>query len=163
MAPIRKHELESTQIRRRKRSINTFPPPIEHIFPAIKHPSRSVYIVTRPLTKAGNFKFLSEGKLPLCHWGLLVSKFNPNELREQIISQSESNSCAARTSWGTLYEIINGGGVMVLNRNEYFGRCFGRDWTYAIIAHVGKTHLPDSTIYDHGNIIDITDLTLGSV
>jgi len=129
MSPRKKCDLESKQNRlRRKYFINTFAIPIELISPPTNRPSRSVYIVARPITKAGYFKFLSEGKLPLCHWGLLVSRCNEVELRRHIISLLESSCCTAKASWGTLYEIINGHGMMVLNTNENFGVNFDHDW-----------------------------------
>lgn len=163
MTASRKRDLEAVRKRLRKRSVNTFRIPIELIFPPTFQSSRSVYIVARPLTKAGYFKFLSDGKLLLCHWGLPVSPYNQMDLRQHIISQSESGSNGASDSWGTLYEITNGDGAMVLNVNEYFGRHFGHDWRYALIAEVGTAQIPDKKIYDHGKIPISNVLTRGSM
>ena len=146
----RKYEFPRNRDGPRKRLINNLRIPIQRPYPPTRRYSRSVYIVARPLTKAGYFKILSEGKLPLCHWGLLVSNFNQIQLRQHIISRSDSTHCTDEASWGTLYEITNGEGVMILNREENFGRDLEPDWQYAILAHVGKTRLPDSAIYDHG-------------
>jgi hypothetical protein len=52
---------------------------------------------------------------------------------------------------------------MVLITNENFGRQFGHDWRYALIAHVGKTVLADSTIYDHGETFIPSRLILNSL
>src|SRR5271154_3941083 len=165
MTTIRKRTLESTQtqVGPRKRLINNHRIPLEVIFPSTNQLSRSVYIVARPVTKAGYFKPLSEGKLPFCHWALLVSEYDQTELRQHIISQTGNPSNTANRSWGTLYEITNGDGTMVLMTNETFGRRFGHDWRYALIAHVGKTYLVDSTIYDHGETFILSQLILNSL
>ena len=155
MTTIRKRTLESkqTQAGPRKRLINNRRVPLEVICPSTNQLSRSVYIVARPVTKAGYFKPLSEGKPPFCHWALLVSEYDHTELRQHIISQTSDPANTSNLSWGTLYEITNGDGAMVLLTNENFGRQFGPDWRYALIAHVGKTYLADSTIYDHGDTL----------
>lgn len=146
-----KRALDSTQTpgRPRKRLINNRRVPLKITSPE-NHALRSVYIVARPVTKAGYFKPLSEGKLPFCHWALLVSEHNQSELQKHLISQSEAPSTSPKHSWGALYEITKGDGVMVLMTNENFGRKFGDDWQYALIAYVGETSLEDGLIYDHG-------------
>jgi hypothetical protein len=165
MTTIRKRTLESTQsqVGPRKRLINNYRIPLEIIFPSTNQLSRSVYIVARPVTKAGYFKPLSEGKLPFCHWALLVSEYDQTDLRQHIISQTGNPSNRANRSWGTLYEITNGDGAMVLITNDNFGRQFGHDWRYALIAHVGKTCLADSRIYDHGKTFIPSRLILNSL
>src|ERR1700738_2290336 len=45
---------------------------------------RAVYVVPRPRRKAGPFSFLSEAKLPLCHWALLVSEQGHVDLRDRV-------------------------------------------------------------------------------
>jgi len=162
MMPTGKRAFESTQTYGgpRKRLINNRRVPLKIIS---KHGVRSVYIVARPVTKAGYFKPLSEGKLPFCHWALLVSEYDQSELRRHLKSQSEDLSTSPNRPWGALYEITNGDGVMVLMTNENFGRSFGHDWRYALIAYVGETSLHDGIIYEHGKSIPRHGLIRGSL
>jgi len=39
-----------------------------------KSHQRNVYIIARPLQIAGHASSLSNGKFPVCHWGLLMTK-----------------------------------------------------------------------------------------
>src|SRR5256885_8008247 len=44
---------------------------------------RFVYVVARPLKAAGPFTFVSEGKFPICHWGVLFSELNEETLKQK--------------------------------------------------------------------------------
>ncbi len=61
---------------------------------------RFVDVVARPLKAAGPFSFISEGKFPICHWGVLFSEFDEETLK-QIFAESES-----KRTCGTYIELF---------------------------------------------------------
>src|SRR5271163_3555123 len=80
--------------------------PQRKLFHKPKRKKRNVYIISRPLTAAAHFNlsFLSDGKLPLCHWAVLVSDFDRVELQQHLQSLRDNpNRC--RSSLGTLIEL----------------------------------------------------------
>jgi hypothetical protein len=135
-------ETESKRRRRRKSHIHTVTTPLKRLAPKRERRTRSVYILARPIKKAGHLGFLSEGKFPLCHWSLLVSPYNQRELKNHIRQGIDS--------WGTIFEICNSDGTHVPNVYKHSPQIFVRDWGYVCLAYVGKAHLPDYRISHHG-------------
>ena len=152
MTASRKRELPSKlRIHRRKGSYYTMNLPIQKRYSVRRERSaRSVYIVARPINKAGPLSPLSEGKFSLCHWALLISPINENELRSHIERQASSCCESRQSSWGTLFEIFNVDGTVQVNVVEHFGRHISPDWGYAYIMHLGETYLQDAKIVRHG-------------
>lgn len=103
-----------------------------------KRRKRSVYVVARPLKSAGHLSFLSRGKLPLCHWGVLVSRYGPAELQSRCASESKDSKLS---SWGTVFELFR----TPENKNLYhviedFGPAeLANEWSCVCITFVGKT------------------------
>ena len=140
-AATRKRELLSkTRVQRRKSSLYTILITLERL-------KRSVYIVARPITKAGWFGWSSEGKLPLCHWALLISPYNENELLYRLVLQT---AYRGSISWGTLFELLNDNGNNKVNEVKHFGRHYSAEWGYAYIMHLGETRSPDFKIKQDG-------------
>jgi len=109
-----------------------------------KRRRRSVYIIARPTSVAGGLSSLSQGKFPLCHWGLLLSPYNEIELRTQCLMLNIDENL--ETSWGTLFELRR----TKDGTNEPQITKFGpmellNAWNYACIAYVGKTKVSDYT------------------
>ena len=158
MAPTQNRESASRlRIRRRKRSLYTAVIPTGKRHPPRPSPSRRfVYVVARPLKKARNVNLasLSKRKFSLCHWGLLVSPYNPDEL-QQCIQHQLGNRTKEIAAWGTLFEIFDDRGTMRLNVMEHFGlrQNLIPEWGYACIMHFGKTRLKDNDITHHGTIL----------
>ena len=153
MTAMRRSEGLSTYTNSRKRPVYTVSrlkraPSLE------KRRIRSVYIVAKPLRSAGQLASLSEGKFPLCHWGLLVSPYNARELHRYIQYRSK-NGCGCG-DWGTLFEIVRIEGRHEVNKVEHFGSNLLPEWSCFCIAYVGVTQLPDRRIFDHGIPLIIT-------
>jgi len=104
---------------------------------------RSVYIVSRPVTKARylHLSSLSERKFSLSHWALLISPYNEIELKQHIQSQGDSN-----VLWGSLFEMFNIDGIVDVHVVEDFGQNLPTEWRYAFMMHIGKTQLEDKEI-----------------
>lgn len=155
MTASRKRELPSKlRIHRLKGSYYTMIMPIQKRRSARRERStRSVYIVARPIKKAGSLSSLSEGKFSLCHWALLISPNNEKQLRSHIERQAASCSQSRQSSWGTLFEIFNIDGTIEVHVVEDFGRHISPDWGYACIMHLGETHLQDAKIVGRGEYI----------
>src|SRR5271170_5121599 len=66
-----------------------------------------VYVIARPLNVANqlNLSFLSDGKLPLCHWGILFSDYDPNEINCRLSSIMLDQSLSSMSSLGTVIEL----------------------------------------------------------
>jgi hypothetical protein len=136
---------------KKRRKIPGFivPSPIRKLAPRTERTTRSVYVVARPITKAGKLSFLSEGSLPLCHWGLLVSPYTLSALRRHLKRQSNGNcNESGNGSWGTLFEISQTeNGFHQLETNNDFRPS---DWDYMCIVKVGGTTLLDHRISRQG-------------
>ena len=141
------------RIRRRKSSHYTAFIPIQKKHSITPNSSRRfVYVVARPIKKARNASSLSEGKFPLCHWGLLVSPYNPREL-QQCIQYRAEDCTRERAAWGKLFEIFDDRGIIRLRVVEHFGRrqTLMPDWGYVCIMHLGRTRLKDEDINQYGS------------
>ena len=112
---------------------------------------RSVYVVARPLSKAGPFSFLSEGKFPLCHWALLVSEHGHVDLRDRV------NRLAPDTaSWGTGFELHRMEDKNAAHLIKEFGPAeFLGEWSAACVAYVGKTESSDHILYIKGTFYSL--------
>ena len=66
-----------------------------------KKRERAVYIFARSLELGGHAGSLSDGKLPLCPWGLLISKCNEVELKKRRERLGPSKA----EPWGTFIEL----------------------------------------------------------
>jgi hypothetical protein len=145
MTAIRQLETEPKQRRRRKPPIHTASTPIKRLALKRERRARSVYILARPMKRAGYLGILTGGKFPLCHWAVLVSPHNQREFRDHSQGIKEIDC------WGTMFEIsADPHKVQVLNVHEYFAQHFTLDGVDVRMAYIGKTHLPDYRISHHG-------------
>ena len=142
------------RIRRRKSSLYTAFIPIQKMHHRPQNSSRRfVYVVARPIKKARNAASLSERKFSLCHWGLLVSPYNPREL-QQCIQHRPEDCSRERVEWGKLFEIFDDRGTIRLRVVDHFGlrQTLMPDWDgYACIMHLGRTRLQDGDITRYGS------------
>jgi hypothetical protein len=134
--------------KQRKPLVHIVPSPIRKLVPRSERTTRSVYIVARPIKKAGKLSFLSERSLPLCHWGLLVSPYTKNELCRHLKKLSHGDCNIANNSWGTLFEIYQTEqGFHELQTISAFGPS---DWEYMCLVYVAQTQLPNYRIKRQG-------------
>ena len=110
--------------------------------------------MARPLESAGPFSFLSEGKFPLCHWGILISNYKKVDLEVLWINRKAMNSPKTlQLSWGTLFELFR---IPESNINkphviEEFGlRNLVNEWSLASIVYVGETFFEDKALEQRG-------------
>jgi hypothetical protein len=112
---------------------------------------RSVYIVARPTTIAGHLSSLSQGKFPLCHWGLLITAHTETELKTRCLMLNFADiDTSALERWGTLFELIrteNGNKPQI---TEFGPGDLLREWGHACIAYVGKTKSSDYNLSMEG-------------
>ena len=135
---------------RRKSSIRTVATPVKRLSPQIERQKRSVYIIARPINKAGKFRFLSEASFPFCHWGLLVSPRSPKQLRYYLKYYAKGHRNPSQFSLGTLFELYNADGMNKVNVVKDFGRDFSFEWTSMCSAFIGNTELFDYRISHRG-------------
>ena|ERR1700693_3326879 len=113
---------------------------------------RYVYVLGRPLTIADKFNlsFLSEGKLHLCHWAMLVTSLNLNQISEQLPRFDEVDR--RRTKLGTLFELVRHIQDNEWQMIEDFGSLdeLQTDWKVMSIAYVGKTRYSNEAIEAKG-------------
>jgi hypothetical protein len=113
-----------------------------------KKSERAVYIFARSLKLAGRAGFLSDGKLPLCHWGMLVSKYNKDELKKRFERLDPSKA----ESWGTFIELnrnpenkITHNMIRNFSAEEWYN-----EWKFISMVFIGETELLDVTLCEEG-------------
>jgi len=115
--------------------------------------TRFIYLVARPISKAGPFGFLSEGKLPLCHWGILVSEYDEKAFFELLDYQTATNQESLRL--GMLFELAreeSHDAKWQVNVVPNFGKQLPRIWKNVMVFHVGETIIANEDIISYGNI-----------
>lgn len=122
---------------------------------------RHVYVLARPLKVAGVFSFLSHGKFPLCHWGVLLSELEYLEKRANVFLEFFGE---VRTSpgfltehthkvWGSLFDLYRD---PITHKNKphvvyNFGHSeLHREWRVLALRKVGTTMFQDGQIYEKG-------------
>src|SRR5579859_652257 len=108
-----------------------------------KRRKRFVYVIARPTKVAGLLGGLSEGKFPLCHWGVLVSHLNLDALRIQNMMLQLGLDEVER-EWGRLFELRR----TEEGKNSVHISTFGverllTDWPHACIGYIGRTKVSD--------------------
>jgi hypothetical protein len=115
------------------------------LFHKPKRKKRNVYILSRPLSAAShlNLSFLSDGKLPLCHWGVLVSDYDRIELQRHLQSLREDPN-HRRSSLGTLIELRRTEtNVNTINVIKEFGEIeMSDEWHVMGVKYIGTTSYP---------------------
>jgi hypothetical protein len=111
---------------------------------------RSVYIIARPTTIAGHLSSLSQGKFPLCHWGLLVSTHSESDLQTRCTMLNLVDDTTALEGWGTLFELIRTEAGNKPQIKEFGPGDLLREWGHACIAYVGKTKSSDHSLSMEG-------------
>src|SRR5277367_6541797 len=118
-----------------------------------KPAQRSVYIIARPLQAAGRLSIFSDGKFPVCHWGLLVTRRSREEVLSQWMRYCETTDPSYLPPWGTMIELNRlPDNTNIYNVSTDFGL---KDW-YAIcgpsisIMYVGETEFSDANLTAKG-------------
>ena len=105
----------------------------------------SVWIVARPLDLPDYISFISRGRLPFCHWGVLVSSIGrwdiESEWFEMEMTEPNSRHTLSR-SWGSLYELYRDPASDKNRPNVITG--FGPsavvdEWAHSVAHYVGQT------------------------
>jgi hypothetical protein len=114
---------------------------------------RSVYIIARPLKAAGPLSVCSDGKFPVCHWGLLVTSRSREEVIVQWRKYCETTDPSHLPPWGTMIELSRlPDNTNVYNVSTDFGlHEWYKMWGPSIsIWYVGETGASDSHLADRG-------------
>jgi hypothetical protein len=111
---------------------------------------RAVYIIAKPVKSAGTLSFLSDGKFPFCHWGLLVTRHSRTEIH--ALSLMMRLDLLDDEPWGTLFEINrNEANESVPNICPAFGAQELRgEWNRAFLIYVGSTSFSDDKLSREG-------------
>ena len=117
-----------------------------------KRRKRHVYIVARGLRAAGRFAPLSDGKLSLCHWGLLITSQNERWIQTQLVRFSESNGQSELPPWGTLFELSRTVENKVSHRKGqgFSLREWHKEWGTVSMTYVGTTKVTDHMLVAKG-------------
>ena len=114
---------------------------------------RNVYVIARPLQSAGPASFLSEGKFPFCHWGLLVTKFKEVEMSRRIRNVENTVRDPSRAKpWGTLFELCRDAHDKNTYNVEYDfeGEEWYLEWKHISVAFIGNTDVSDEKLAEEG-------------
>src|SRR5947207_6055948 len=117
---------------------------------------RSVYVIARPLHIGGHLSFLSDGKFPLCHWGLLVTKVKRTEMCNRMRSlENVAHGVSDIKPWGTMFELQRDSH----NKNthnviyNFEGEEWYIEWKHILMAFIGTTNFSDNRLTKEGEII----------
>jgi len=113
---------------------------------------REVFIVGRPLKLARTFSvsFVSDGKFPLCHWGLFMT--NERDCDRRWTRYQETKDPNDRPSRGTLFELLRlEDDKISCEKKEDFGlEDWEADWNYVCIVYAGRTSFSDQLLSKEG-------------
>jgi hypothetical protein len=117
-----------------------------------KRRKRDVYIVARGLRAAGRFAPLSDGKLPLCHWALLITSQTQWWIQTQLVRFSESNGQSELPPWGTLFELSRTLENKVSHRKSrgFSLQEWHKEWGTVSMTYVGTTKVTDHMLVAKG-------------
>jgi hypothetical protein len=117
-----------------------------------KRRKRDVYIVARGLRDAGRFAPWSDGKLPLCHWGLLIASQNGWWIQTQLVRFSKSNGQSELPPWGTLFELSRTVENKVSYRKSpgFSLQEWHKEWGTVSMTYVGTTKVTDHMLVAKG-------------
>lgn len=118
-----------------------------------KKRQRSVYVIARPLRAAGPLAPFSDGKFPICHWGLLVTNCSRDEVASQWTRYRETGKSSLLPPLGTMIELRrHPDNTNTYNLNTDFGLCdWYEEWGFNIsITYVGVTRRSDSSLAYQG-------------
>ena len=105
----------------------------------------SVWIIARPIDLPDYISFISRGRLPFCHWGILVSHLNHSELQAEWFETEKMELEYRRDvmgNWGNLYELHRDPETdkTLPNVMTDFGpSSLVDEWAYAVAEYVGTT------------------------
>jgi hypothetical protein len=108
--------------------------------------TRFVYVVARPLQSAGLLSLFSDGKFALCHWGVLLSRFDGLELG-QLTNSSNGSS---RVPCGTFIELVRCPTSTFSCIQDFDLVEFDREWAYVSAVSVGKSRISDKRLEEEG-------------
>jgi hypothetical protein len=112
---------------------------------------RSVFVIARPLKAAGPLAFLSDGKYPLCHWGLFLSEDDPSEVMFRWKKYRETKDRSFLPRPGTLFELVREGRKNNYHKREPLGlEVWDDEWGYITLVHVGETPATNEELSDEG-------------
>lgn len=127
-----------------------------HSVPAVRrkkrHKKREVFIVGRPLKLARQFSisFVSDGKFPVCHWGLfLTNDRDCDKVWKRYRRTKDPNDLPSR---GTYFELLRlEGDKNSCQKIEDFGlEEFEAEWGCVSIVYAGRTSVSDERLSEEG-------------
>lgn len=112
-----------------------------------KSAARSVFFVARPLKDAGPFGFLSDGKVPLCHWGLFISNEDPSNVISWWEKYRRTKELSDPPSRGTLFELARLGSKCTVSKRQDFGlELWDAEWGHIWVKYAGETKRTDEEL-----------------
>jgi hypothetical protein len=115
---------------------------------------RAVFVVARPLKAAGMLSFSSDGKFPICHWGLFVIDTRHAQISSQWNKFRETRDPCNLPPHGTMIELVRlPGNINSHNLIHDFGlEQWDDEWKYVAIRYVGDTYVSDGELATEGTL-----------
>lgn len=113
----------------------------------------SVWLFTRPISLASLLSPLSQGKYPICHWGVLFSPHSVLGFNMILVRSKMSSAFNEEEVWGTLFELFRTSEN--INKPRLVPN-FGRnhllqEWRFASVVYIGSSRANDDELIAHGN------------
>jgi len=117
--------------------------------------SLSVWLFARPLSWAqfiSVLQWVSDGKYPLCHWGVLVTPLDILSINS-ILLQTRANSDDDTVELGNMYELVRDGHNMnSVNVERPFSlKSLNTNWQLFSAKYIETTHMTHEEIELEGN------------
>jgi len=113
---------------------------------------RAVFIIGRPLKLARQFSvsFVSDGKFPICHWGLFLA--DDRSCDRAWKRYRKTRDPTDLPSRGTLFELLRlEGDKNSCQKIEDFGlEDWEEEWDYVSITYAGETSVSDQLLAAEG-------------
>jgi len=124
--------------------------------PELRRNSRNVLILARPLSISrwfGPLADTSDGKMPLCHWAVLVADpdVTISDVKALAMRERRNTTINDELSLGALFELKRDDKSSTMNWSPSFGtKELMHEWRLFSCEHVGNTNMSLDKIYDHG-------------
>jgi hypothetical protein len=114
---------------------------------------RSVFVIARRLQIAGPLSFSSDGKFPICHWGLFVTDSRHADVTSRWLKYRETRNPVDLPPRGTLFELVRSPDYKNShNKTPNFGpEEWEAEWGCAFIQYIGDTIVSDQDLSAEGN------------
>jgi hypothetical protein len=117
-----------------------------------KRKKRYAYIIAYPLKIAGPASWISNGKYPLCHWGLLTTRRKVDTATDFIPEVFTNSPSEAHALHGVMLEFTRGDNTALAAKlwTQFRLKSWHEDRGSVVYVYAGKIHVSDRALEVEG-------------